>query len=103
MTPDGELAKLELRLRSAAATDSFIEAARLLDRYVDLVGARLAGLSPFSAEAERLLTGARVLFEFTEAMVIAARDAAAARLEKSQRLDCYGGHGRPPHHLRSEA
>ena len=83
------LTSLEDSIRRAVAADSFPEAQTLLGRYVAEVERQLRALAAGPEEIRALEKRTRNLFEWTNAMALAARGYAAAELAHLQLLARY--------------
>jgi len=87
--PMPALTSLENAIRRAVAADSFPAAQTLLGEYVAEVERQLRALPAGSEEMHALEKRTRKLFEWTNAMALAARAYAAAELSHLQLLARY--------------
>ena len=103
MSPEAALTALETAIRNKVVSDSFGDAGVLLDRYAADVERVLRSLPPGSAAASALQTRALDLLGWTRMMTLAAREYAAAGLDRLQSVSRYHAPRTSPPRFRADA
>jgi hypothetical protein len=89
MPSEAALTAIETAIRNAIVTDSFAEANVLLGRYVAAAEELLRSLPPGSEAVRALQVRTHDLFGWTKVMTLAAREYAAAELDRLQSVSRY--------------
>ena len=101
--PMPTLTSLENAIRRSVAADSFPEAQTLLGEYVAEVERQLRAMPAGPEEIRALEKRTRKLFEWTNAMALAARGYAAAELAHLQLLARYRNSAGSSHRFGTQA
>jgi hypothetical protein len=103
MASEAALTDVETAIRKAVAADCFAEAGVLLEGYVAHVERRLISLPPGSEAARALQVRVLDLFGWTKVMTLAAREYAAAELDRLQSVSRYQNPRTSSPHFRADA